>query len=69
MSESGDGDSRKIWEKLVLNTDRNVEEVMEFYVEWAKTVRNIGTTTMDFVAAACQLGNTSSRTITEVKQS
>lgn len=31
-------DSRKIWEKLVLNTERNVDEVMEFYVEWAKTV-------------------------------
>ena len=36
MSDAGD--SRKIWEKLVINTERSPEEVMEFYVEWAKTV-------------------------------
>ena len=37
MSDS-EKDSRKIWEKLVINTERSPEEVMEFYVEWAKTV-------------------------------
>ena len=35
------GESKKIWEKLVLNTERGVDEVMKFYVEWAETVSYI----------------------------